>query len=154
MKKEITIRPDGTKRIQIIIPPESKTQQQFKDEVDINRIMKKYQQGIPITHIARTPGFYGDFTKITDFNSAMSAISNAEHSFMQLPSSLRKRFGNDPAQLLEFLSDSKNLDEAVKLGLMTKPAEKSNANDDSTTNAPISKPKSKKPPTPPSESEE
>ena len=41
----------------------------------------------------------------------------AQQSFESLPSELRGRFENDPAKLIDFLSDERNNAEAVKLGL-------------------------------------
>jgi len=40
---------------------------------------------------------------------------------MRLPADLRARFDNDPAQLIQFLENSDNKDEAIKLGLVNKP---------------------------------
>ena len=40
-----------------------------------------------------------------------------------LLSRVRKRYNNDPAELLEFVMDEKNREEAVFLGLIEKPQE-------------------------------
>ena len=37
---------------------------------------------------------------------------------MALPSDVRSRFGNNPAELLDFLNDNSNYDEAIRLGLI------------------------------------
>ena len=39
---------------------------------------------------------------------------------MLLPAQMRSRFNNDPAELLKFIKDPANLDEAVKLGILVK----------------------------------
>ena len=39
---------------------------------------------------------------------------------MALPSRVRRRFDNDPAELMEFLADEANREEAVMLGLIEK----------------------------------
>ena len=39
---------------------------------------------------------------------------------MALPAQIRSRFENDPAKLIDFLDNSENLDEAIKLGLVSK----------------------------------
>jgi Chlamydia-phage Chp2 scaffold (Chlamy_scaf). len=59
-----------------------------------------------------------DFDEVFDFQSAMNVLVQAERSFMGLPANVRKRFSNDPGQMMEFLNDSSNYDEAVKLGLV------------------------------------
>lgn len=99
---------------------ESRTKQSFKKQCDINVIMKKYEKTGLITH-TKQHGHYGDFTNVTDYHAALNAVHEANEGFMTLPASLRKRFGNDPAKLIEFLNDSKNLDEAIELGLVEKP---------------------------------
>lgn len=94
-----------------------RTQQQFRDECDINTIVRRFgvtgQLPVPV----RLPT-YDDFTQVRDFQSAMQAVRDAEESFAALPSDLRSRFANDPQQLLEFLGDAKNRAEAEKLGLV------------------------------------
>jgi phage internal scaffolding protein len=100
------------------------TQQQFKDEADINNIMARYQKtGVlvdPLTQATRKPMF-DDFSELGDFRDHQQAVIDAQELFMQLPSRLRARFGNDPAELLQWLSDPANKQEAIELGLMTNP---------------------------------
>ena len=104
----------------------SMTQQQFKDEADINNIMARYQKtGVlvdPLTQSTRKPMF-DDFSELGDFRDHQQAVIDAQEMFMQLPSRLRARFGNDPAELFQWLSNSANKDEAIELGLMSKPSE-------------------------------
>ena len=44
-------------------------------------------------------------------------ILNAEAMFEELPLEIKKRFDNDPAKLVEFCNDPKNLEEAIEIGL-------------------------------------
>lgn len=103
-------------------PAESQVQQQFKDDADINVIVKRFGLTGELPQAYRAP-VSGDFTGISDFHSAMNAVRAAEERFLQVPAELRKRFGHDPAQLIAFLDDEANRDEAVKLGLLPKPPE-------------------------------
>ena len=100
---------------------ESMTQQHFKDECDINNIMKRYQEtGVlidPMTGARREP-IFGEFDFEFDLRDAMDRINEAYERFNQLPSRVRERFDNSPAKLLEFLRDEDNYDEAVELGLV------------------------------------
>ena len=102
----------------------SMTQQQFRDEADINTIMARYQKtGVlvdPLTQATRKPMF-DDFSELGDFRDHQQAVIDAQELFMQLPSKLRARFSNDPAELLQWLSNPVNKDEAIELGLMSKP---------------------------------
>lgn len=94
----------------------SLTQQQFKDDVDINVLLERFQVTGQLPSGVRLPT-YGDFSGVSDFSSAMSAVVQAQDSFMQLPASIRSRFGNSPQAFLEFCSDPSNKDEIIKLGL-------------------------------------
>jgi len=66
---------------------------------------------------ASRPMCFGDFSDIGDYHSVMSRVALLNSEFLRLPAKLRARFGNDAKQLLDYLSDSKNDVEAVKLGL-------------------------------------
>ncbi len=101
----------------------TQTKQAFGDEVDINHIMKKYSFNQVQPHLQQGPGAYGDFSQVVDFHTAMVAVSNAETAFMELPAKVRNRFENDPQQLLSFLDDQDNLEEARTLGLVEAAAE-------------------------------
>lgn len=92
-------------------------QQQFKDECDINNILRQFNVTGLLPQAPLSPR-YGDFTGITDYHSALNAVIAAEDGFMALPADLRARFQNDPEQLIEFLDQPENYDEAVKLGLV------------------------------------
>lgn len=98
----------------------SKTKQSFKDECDINRIMARYAATGTLDFVNKREAQFMDVSDI-DFQNAMQLVTQSREAFMSLPSAVRSRFNNDPGQLLGFLSDSSNLDEAVKLGLVNKP---------------------------------
>lgn len=98
-------------------------QQQFKDETDINEIVRRFGLTGEIPGDFRPPQS-GDFTEVVDFHTAMNVIRSAEESFMTIPAKIRERFAHDPQKLMEFLADDRNKDEAVKLGLVQLPPEK------------------------------
>jgi phage internal scaffolding protein len=98
------------------------TQQHFKDECDINNILRQFNITGQLPENTLSPR-YGDFTGISDYQTALNQVIAAEDEFMRLPADLRARFENDPAQLIEFLENSDNKDEAIKLGLVDKPVE-------------------------------
>lgn len=106
----------------------SLTQQHFKDDSDINNIMARYQKtGVlvdPLTQTTRKPMF-DDFSDLGDFRDHQQAVIEAQDMFMELPSKLRARFANDPAELLQWLSDPANKDEAIELGLFSNPSAES-----------------------------
>lgn len=76
------------------------TQQHFKDEVDINTIVRRF--GLMDLPQWNNGGVYGDFTGIVDFDSALAKIKSTEEAFMRLPAELRDKFDNDPAELVRY----------------------------------------------------
>lgn len=110
-------------RIRVFTEPVglSRTKQAFRDECDVNQILAKWQKTGLITHVVSQPPKFGDFEIVPDYQASLNAILAADSAFMALPSSVRDRFSNDPAQLFAFLQDSANKDEAIKLGLIDPP---------------------------------
>ena len=96
---------------------DSMTQQQFQSECDVNNILAKYKRTGMLTHIQKHEGNFGDFSSVEDYQTSLGKLMQAKQSFESLPSELRAKFENDPAQLISFLSDEKNDAEAVRLGL-------------------------------------
>ncbi|AXL14533.1 internal scaffolding protein [Microviridae sp.] len=92
-------------------------QQQFKEECDINNIMDKFGMTGLIPQAPLTPN-YGDFSGVYDYHSALNAIIASEEQFDALPANLRSRFDNDPANLIDFMNNEANRDEAIQLGLL------------------------------------
>lgn len=89
----------------------SRTKQAFKDECDINNILKRYQTDGVITHARKFEGQYADVGP-QDFQEAMQVIAAGESMFEELPSSLRDRFVS-PVGFLEFVNDESNQDEVA-----------------------------------------
>lgn len=107
------------KRVAIDVFDASLTHQSEKDETDINFIVARARRTGMLP--AATEGFYGDFTNIPDLGEAFRTVELANQSFLGLPSDIRKRFNNNPAEFGSWLVNPANLDEARKLGLR-KPA--------------------------------
>lgn len=123
------------KRVQYHDESPSLTQQHMKQECDVNSILERYRKTGSITHIRHTPGMYGDFTTFQDFKTNLDTVRDAFTAFEALPAHIRKRFGNDPTNLIEFISNDKNYEEAKSLGLVVTavPEKQKPTNDDSTT---------------------
>lgn len=77
---------------------DSKTQQHFRDEVNINTIVKRFTQDGNITGL-REPR-YG-FASSQSFSEAMTIVAEAKSHFEELPAETRKAFENDPAKFLD-----------------------------------------------------
>jgi len=112
-------RYDPSLKVAIAFTKPSKTKQAFKDESDINNILAKYQKTGVLTHVANKPPGYGDFSNVEDYQTSLNKVLEAQRGFMDLPSSIRARFNNDPGAFLEFTSNPANMGEMVKMGLAT-----------------------------------
>lgn len=103
--------------------PVSRTKQEFKDQCDINNIIKSFKLTGQISHInaQAAQGRFEDMPDENDFQTSMNVIRSATESFAALPAKIRDRFQNNPQQFLAFCSDPENKDEAIKLGIVKKP---------------------------------
>lgn len=109
------------KRVATYNSEPTRTQQQYKDQVNINNIMDRYKKTGTIAHIRNAAsGTYMDLTEIPDLQGSLMQIKKAELAFLEIPAQVRLKFNNDPSQLITYLKDSKNHDEAIQLGLMVK----------------------------------
>lgn len=96
---------------------EALTKQEFRDETDINTLLRRFGVTGQFPKNVRMP-VYGDFDQISDFHSATNAIALASESFEQMPAQIRERFQNDPERFVEFCLDDRNRPEAEKWGLV------------------------------------
>jgi len=103
-------------------PAKSRVQQHFKHECNINAIVAKSRLhgSLPAP---KGNGFFGDFSGM-DFTSMQNAVCQAKEAFMLLPAKLRSRFANSPQNLIDFVSDESNREEAILIGLIPKPEKK------------------------------
>lgn len=101
------------------IGEKSLAHQSFKDECDINMLMKKYGNERLIPHVQRHQGQYGDFTAVVDYQTAQHVVAQAEEMFLTLPSKIREEFDNDPGAFLDFATDANNVDKLIEMGLAT-----------------------------------
>lgn len=99
----------------------SMTQEQFQEQSDINYIMSRYEKTGEINLKNSGIGKYMNIIGLPDYKESLELINAAADSFMELPAIVRKRFSNDPAELIEFLQDKTNKDEAISLGLIPQP---------------------------------
>ena len=93
------------------------TEQAHKNETDMNFILRDYARIGLIRHSRENEGKYDDIS-VQDYQSAMFVVAEANSMFEELPSSIRKRFKNDPTQFLEFVQNPNNLSEMKELGML------------------------------------
>jgi len=97
--------------------PLYRTEQGHKAECDVNNIVRKFDKTGLLTHVSKFEADYGDLRGI-DFKNAMDLVLQSKKSFDGLPAAIKKRFRNSPEDLLRFMEDPSNRDEAIKLGLI------------------------------------
>ena len=84
-------------------------------DCDINTIIKRYNAGD--RSAVRDSAYFGDVSEVGDFANALATVQKARKDFEAVPAEIRAMFGNDPSVMIEWLKDSANDEEAVKLGL-------------------------------------
>lgn len=100
----------------------SLTQQYFRDDCDINKIIERFTRTGLMPQYPGEEMQYGDYTSSVDYHEAMTIVAQAREQFEALPSAVRDKFDNDPAKMLDFVSKQENIEESVKLGLLNKQA--------------------------------
>lgn len=110
IRRRVTSDPQG----------KSLTEQSHKVSCDVNNIMAKYHRtGVLPVRGALMP-LFGDFSHVVDYQTCCQAMIDIQTSFDRLPAEARKKFRNNPLELVEFLKDESNHEEAIKLGLIEK----------------------------------
>ncbi len=111
------------RRVQINFPAQGKTKQSMRDECDINNIMAKYQTSGLLDFVNKRQPQYGDVTGV-DFTKSMQTVAHATEMFMEIPSSVRKEFNNNPSEFFEFVNNPDNRDQAVAMGIFKEPLDR------------------------------
>lgn len=93
------------------------TEQAHKEQCDVNNIIRKYDKNGLITHVQKFEARFGDMTG-PDFKESYDKIMTAIQMFGELPSAIRNRFDNQPAELLRFMDNPENRKEAIELGII------------------------------------
>lgn len=100
----------------------SLTVQSEKDSCDINVIMRRVVK-TGVIPVNKREAFYADVTSMGEYRDVIEQMRMAEEYFMTLPARVRERFSNDPVELLDFISDANNREEAIEIGLLPKAGE-------------------------------
>lgn len=100
----------------------SLTQQHFKDDCDINKIIERFTRTGLLPQYPGEEMQFGDYTAAVDYHEAMTIVAQAREQFEALPSAVRDKFDNDPVKMLDFVSKKENIEESVKLGLLNRQA--------------------------------
>ena len=104
----------------IVFTEPSMTQQHFKDETMIDNILQKYAETGFLTDpfSPKRPIQFGDFSDVTDFQTAQNSVARATEYFESLPSHIRASFNNSPAEFLHALNDPEQRSKLEELGFV------------------------------------
>lgn len=94
-----------------------RTDQSQAKDCDINNIVATYNK-TGVMPEGRGAGLFADVSDAPSYQDALQTVLNAENAFMALDAKTRKRFDNDASQMLAFLEDPKNRQEAAALGML------------------------------------
>lgn len=100
---------------------DSLTRQSARKETEIGYILKKYTEQGVLAQVNPNPEHYMDVSNVGSFQESLNYVIQAQADFLQYPAQLRKKFNNDPAEMIDFLANPENKDEAIKLGLLNAP---------------------------------
>lgn len=97
----------------------TRTQQHFRDECDINKVVERALRTGDATLFTTTQrAEYYDCTAFESYQASIDYVRDVEDDFDSLPSKTRKFFGNSVENYVSFMSDPRNAAQAVKLGLL------------------------------------
>lgn len=106
-----------------LVKEPSMTKQSFKDECDINNIVRRFEATGILDHInqAHAQGLYQDLPSGLDLQTSLNIIQQAEAAFMALPAAARAEFDNDPVLFVEAFNNPTEAQQErfIALGLAT-----------------------------------
>lgn len=96
------------------------TQSHMEGVTDVNKIMDRFHKTGVLASGTRQSGRKPMFLNLTgqSYHEMLVQLQSVQGSFASLPAKVRKRFAHNPENLLTFLEDDKNLQEAMNLGLL------------------------------------
>lgn len=106
-----------------LVKEPSMTKQSFKEECDINNIVRRFETTGILEHVnqAAAKGLYTDLPEGIDLQGSLNMIAQAEAAFMALPAAARAEFQNDPVLFVEAFNNPTEATQElfIKLGLAT-----------------------------------
>lgn len=86
-----------------LVKEPSRTKQSFKDECDINNIVRRFEATGILDHVNRAAaqGLYVDLPDGLDLQASLEIVRVANEAFAALPAATRSEFDNDPVKFVE-----------------------------------------------------
>ena len=104
----------------------SLTQQQFKEDCDIEELLKRHNLGNVMGLFQQNVSepMYADVSDVPDFHESQNHVARATEYFAALPSAVRTRFNNSLPEFLSALNNPESAKELQDLGILAKPEHK------------------------------
>lgn len=96
---------------------ESATKQAFKEQCDINYVVRTHAQSGMWAHINPREPHFGDFSQAINLQGAIATLRAAEDDFNALPARVRRAADNDPEVFLQMCANEDDFYELVDAGL-------------------------------------
>ncbi len=94
----------------------SMVKQCFKDDCNINEIIRRNPYQLAESVAKANTGIYDDISAV-DYQTALNTLIKADAMFQEQPSEIRNKFLNDPYRFFEFVNDKSNAQELMDMGL-------------------------------------
>lgn len=115
--KTFTLRENKTRRVQIDCSQGGLTDQSFKNDADINIIVERFNKTGILPSIERK-SYFADVTEIPTLEQAFDIVDKAREEFGKLPAEVRRKMGDNPANLENFINDEDNTEFLKKHGVL------------------------------------
>lgn len=104
-----------------LVKEPSMTKQSFKDECDINNIVRRFEATQSWDHVSDKlkQGYFDDLPSGLDLHMAYNILQQSEEAFMALPAAVRAQFENDPVKFVDAFNNPTEEQQAkfIELGL-------------------------------------
>ena len=100
---------------------ESLTQQSHAQAADVRNIIKQYDRTGLIANVNKGIAQYGDYSEINEYAEYCNMVRQADESFATIPSNIRQQFNNDAGLFFEFVTNPKNKEKMIEMGLAKAP---------------------------------
>jgi len=93
---------------------DGRTKQSFRDQTNINKILARAQKTGTLSHMSKFQGEYADYSDF-DFLEAQIKLARGTEIFEQLPSEVKREFGQQPQAFFEFVNNVDNRDDLKRV---------------------------------------
>lgn len=98
---------------------ESLTQQQFRDETDINKIVERaVRTGNAELFTSTERAEFYDSSNFVDYQTSLGIIADVKDDFDSLPARTRRQFDDNPDNYVAFMINPRNAQKAIEMGLL------------------------------------